>query len=142
MQPADAAILLAKCAAFDNRTVGRADAEAWAEALDDVRLPDALAAVTVWYRDNRERIMPADVRRLVAEARHNARRALRMDHEDAQRQIESSRAVPFEDAPPEARELIAAFRAQQARRPGRSRAVVRLAHVLRNPADLSQKGDA
>jgi hypothetical protein len=50
MTPADALDLLARAAAFDNRTVGRADAEAWAAALADVPLDgDTLAAVARYY---------------------------------------------------------------------------------------------
>jgi len=61
MKPSDAAVLLAKISAFDRRTIGEADAEAWAEALGDVSLPDALDAVTVHYRAQNRWIMPADV---------------------------------------------------------------------------------
>ena len=62
MKPSDAAVLLAKMSAFDQRTIGEADAEAWAEALGDgVTLDDALDVVTDHYRASRDRIMPADV---------------------------------------------------------------------------------
>jgi len=63
MTPADAAKVLTKAAAFDQRTIGHADAVAWAEALDGVGLDDALAAVTAHYREATSRLMPADVRR-------------------------------------------------------------------------------
>lgn len=50
MTPAEAAELLAHAAAFDNRTVGSADAHAWAAALRDVPLDaDTLAAVARFY---------------------------------------------------------------------------------------------
>ncbi|MER7788580.1 hypothetical protein [Streptomyces sp. NPDC097640] len=50
MNPSEAAQLLAHCAAFDNRTVGKADSRAWAAALHDVPLDaDALAAVARFY---------------------------------------------------------------------------------------------
>jgi hypothetical protein len=46
----EAALLLGHCAAFDNRTVGRVDAEAWAAALHDVPYDDdATAAVARFY---------------------------------------------------------------------------------------------
>lgn len=76
MTPGDAARVLTKAAAFDQRTIGAADAAAWFEALADVDATDALAAVTHHYRDSRDRLMPADVRRLAIEARnrrHTAR---------------------------------------------------------------------
>ncbi|MFK0297225.1 hypothetical protein ACIQU6_43090, partial [Streptomyces sp. NPDC090442] len=40
MTPADAAELLSLCAAFDRRTIGEADAHAWARALHDVPLDE------------------------------------------------------------------------------------------------------
>jgi hypothetical protein len=50
VNPSEAAQLLAHCAAFDNRTVGKADSRAWAAALHDVPLDqDALAAVARFY---------------------------------------------------------------------------------------------
>ena len=36
MTPSEAAQLLGHCAAFDNRTVGKVDARAWAAALHDL----------------------------------------------------------------------------------------------------------
>lgn len=69
MTPSEAAQLLGHCAAFDNRTVGKADAHAWAAALHDVPLDnDARAAVARFYGTppvkpgERLWIMPADVR--------------------------------------------------------------------------------
>lgn len=61
MKLSDAAVLLAKMSAFDQRTIGEADAEAWAEALADVPLQDALDSVTEHYRLTSQRIMPSDV---------------------------------------------------------------------------------
>lgn len=50
MNPSEAAQLLAHCAAFDNRTVGKADSRAWAAALNDLPLDnDTLAAVARFY---------------------------------------------------------------------------------------------
>ena len=62
MRESEAAELLIKCAAFDQRTIGEADALAWAEVLDDLRLPDALAAVSAHYVASRDRITVFDVR--------------------------------------------------------------------------------
>lgn len=71
METRDAAILLAKCAAYDSRTIGRADAEAWAEAMTHagVGTEQALAAVGAHYAEQRDRVMPADVIRNVRATR-------------------------------------------------------------------------
>jgi hypothetical protein len=61
MNPSDAALLLAFCAAFDQRTVGEADARAWSEALGLIKVDDAREAVVGHYRDETRRVMPADV---------------------------------------------------------------------------------
>lgn len=54
--------VLAKCAAFDARKPDPGAVMAWADALDpEVTLRDALEAVTVFYSQHRERIMPSDV---------------------------------------------------------------------------------
>lgn len=50
MTPSEATALLARAAAFDNRTVGEADAEAWAAALHDMPFDtDALNAIARYY---------------------------------------------------------------------------------------------
>lgn len=71
METRDAAILLAKCAAYDSRTIGRADAEAWAEAMTHagVGIEQALAAVSAYYAEQCDRVMPADVIRIVRATR-------------------------------------------------------------------------
>ncbi|MFB6846234.1 hypothetical protein ACFCXS_15415 [Streptomyces sp. NPDC056373] len=62
MTPADAAELLTLCAAFDRRTVGEADARAWAAALNSVPLDDdARAAVARHYAETDRWITPAHV---------------------------------------------------------------------------------
>jgi hypothetical protein len=77
MTPADVARVLAKAAAFDQRTVGSADVAAWYEAIGDLDAGDALAAVTRHYRSADQRIMPSHLRQLVAEIDRERRRALR-----------------------------------------------------------------
>lgn len=57
--------LLTAAAAFDQRTVGQADAMAWHAAVGDLDFTDAQAAVIGHYRDTRERVMPADIRKRV-----------------------------------------------------------------------------
>jgi hypothetical protein len=61
MTPSDAAIVLALCATYDRRTIGRADATAWGRILGDAEVRDALQAVDDWYAQSRDWIMPADV---------------------------------------------------------------------------------
>ena len=53
MKPSEAAAVLAKCAAFDSRTIGDADAEGWAEVMTraGIGLLDALDAVTDYHAD-------------------------------------------------------------------------------------------
>lgn len=64
MNPQEAAQVLAKAAAYDNRQATQAAALAWAEALDpDMPLQDALRLVGEHYRDERAWVMPADINR-------------------------------------------------------------------------------
>jgi hypothetical protein len=64
MNRTEAAKVLAKAAAFDNRQPDQAAVLAWAEALDlDMPLQDALRIVGEHYRDERAWIMPADINR-------------------------------------------------------------------------------
>lgn len=65
MTPGDIARVLAKAAAFDQRTVGAADVAAWHEAVGDLEVGDALAAVTRHYSASTQRIMPVHVRDIV-----------------------------------------------------------------------------
>lgn len=83
MTPGDAARVLAKAAAFDQRTVGDADIAAWAEALDDIDLGDALAAVTRHYSTSTDRLMPVHVIRIAADLVRARRRAERESREAA-----------------------------------------------------------
>lgn len=63
MTPADAAELLTLAAAFDRRTVGEADARAWAAALNFMPLDDdARAAVARHYAETSDWLTPAHVR--------------------------------------------------------------------------------
>ena len=64
MTPQEAAKVLAKAAAYDNRQPNEAAALAWSEALDkSMPLQDALRIVSEHYRDERAWVMPADVNR-------------------------------------------------------------------------------
>lgn len=69
MTPAETAKVLAKAAAYDQRTVGQFDVMAWHEVLADLDYADALASVARHYRDRADRIMPSHVRDRVREIR-------------------------------------------------------------------------
>lgn len=63
MNTADAAELLTLAAAFDRRTIGEADAHAWAAALHDTPLDDdTRAAVARHYAETSDWLTPAHVR--------------------------------------------------------------------------------
>lgn len=62
MRESQAAELLIKCAAYDQRTIGEADALAWSEVLEGIRLVDALEVVKRHYATCRDRVMPFDIR--------------------------------------------------------------------------------
>lgn len=76
MRQSEALLLLAKAATFDNRkNLDDETALSWAQALDGIRLIDAMDAVVEHYSHTREFIMPADVRagaRKMRDARINA----------------------------------------------------------------------
>jgi hypothetical protein len=61
--------ILARCASFDQRTVGQADVTAWLLVLDDLTYAECDRAVVDYYREHRERIMPSDIVHLVLDAR-------------------------------------------------------------------------
>jgi len=71
--------VLAKAAAYDQRTVGTADILAWLEVIGDLDVHDALLAVARHYSSETARIMPAHIREQVR-AIHNERHQLE-DHE-------------------------------------------------------------
>lgn len=64
MTPQEAAKVLAKASAYDNRQPNEVAPIAWSEALDqDLPLAAALRIVSEHYRDERAWIMPADINR-------------------------------------------------------------------------------
>lgn len=69
MTPQETGDVLAKAAAFDQRTVGTADVLAWHEVIGNLDLADCLEAVTVHYRESTARAMPADIRKLATAVR-------------------------------------------------------------------------
>lgn len=74
--PADAAEILTIAAAFDRRTVGEADALAWADALHDLDPHDCGQAVRDHYANSTDWLMPAHVRAGVKRLRAERMRAV------------------------------------------------------------------
>ena len=91
--------LLAQVAAYDRRTVGEADVEAWHTVLADIPLADAVQAVSDHYRRSRDWIMPAEV---LATARRL--RGYRLEH--------AARAPHPDVDPNDVVEWLAAYRRQ------------------------------
>ena len=79
MTPGDTARVLAKAAAFDQRTIGAADAAAWHEVIGDLDYADALAAVGRHYTASVDRLKPAHIRQLVRELRDERDRQQRSE---------------------------------------------------------------
>lgn len=109
MNVAEAGLLLAKVAGYDNRTVGDANILAWAEALSDVDLGDALAAVAAHFRESTDWLMPVHVRRGAELVDRNRRRAERerLEGEAVERAIE--RAItqgPLQDRSADVRAFV------------------------------------
>jgi hypothetical protein len=81
----DTGIVLKKAAAFDQRTIGAGDVLAWHEIINHLDLSDCLLAVGNHYRDQRDRVMPADIRKLAT--------VIRDAREARQRQADSRAAI-------------------------------------------------
>lgn len=75
MKPSDAAIVLTTAAAIDRRTVGRTDAEVWADLLGDMRIEDAVSAVKHHYSTCRDFIYPSNIIDIVKAVRAERIRA-------------------------------------------------------------------
>lgn len=112
MNRAETARLLAAIAAFNNRTIGEADVEAWQSVLPDVTLTDAMEAVRQHYAENTEWLMPAHVRHLVRDI-HREREALARSTGWAPGQagVPKDQAMPEVSGPVAAGELTAPVRA-------------------------------
>lgn len=79
MNKAEVAELLTLIAAFDRRTIGDADVEAWHLVLGDLDAVDCADAIREHFTESREWLMPADVRTRAVNAKRRregrARRA-------------------------------------------------------------------
>ncbi len=77
MRPSEAASLLVVAAAFDQRTIGESDAQAWSAALQGIGFTEARDAVVAHYRAETDRVKPAHVIRRVLTARRELRADVR-----------------------------------------------------------------
>lgn len=77
----EAAQVLARAAAFDNRQPSRAMAEAWSAALDSrLTVDEAIAAIVEHYANSREWITVADVNRIARATRKQRREMFTREH--------------------------------------------------------------
>lgn len=74
MTPDDVVNVLAKCSAYDQRTVGETDVMAWHDVLARLDVADAMNAVTAHYSESTQRAMPADILRHARVARAERKR--------------------------------------------------------------------
>lgn len=61
MTKTEVATMLAMIAAYDRRTIGETDVEAWHLILEPLNPDDAMQAVKEHYTDSRTWLMPADI---------------------------------------------------------------------------------
>jgi len=106
----DIASVLAKAAAFDQRTVGQADILAWHEALHDLDPADALAAVTRHYASSEVRLMPVHVRRIALDLARDRHRAAREEQERLELEAAAADAVTVRDRSAEVADMLATLR--------------------------------
>ncbi len=111
MNVRETAAVLAKAQAYDRRTIGEADVLAWHEALSDLDVGDALAAVAAHYRDSTDWLMPVHVRRGVAELARQRRRAELDDAHDREIAAQDRAIAAATRRFSKPAELIAALRA-------------------------------
>lgn len=69
MNPEDIGLVLGDAAAFDNRTVGKADSLAWFKVIGHLNVDEAREAVLAHYTETTDRIMPAHVLAYVRKVR-------------------------------------------------------------------------
>jgi hypothetical protein len=62
MTRGEIAYVLALCAAYDRRTIGQADVEAWSRVIGDLRLVDVRDAIVTHYTRSNDFVMPSDLR--------------------------------------------------------------------------------
>lgn len=105
MSAHEAKALIDLMALYDNRKSDEADIVGWLKVIGDLRYEDCEQAIIGYYKVSAERIMPAHIRRIVAEVRD-----------------ERARGVPIPDLPPgldEAGQRVALYAARVAAGDGR-----------------------
>lgn len=110
MTPVEIAQILAKAAAFDQRTVGQADILAWHDAIGDINPGDALDAVSQHYRESTDRLMPAHVRRIADQLDRARRRAEREHREQLAIADQDANRGPVEDRSAQVDDLLTRLR--------------------------------
>lgn len=83
MTKAEVARLLTMIAAFDRRTIGETDVEAWHLVLADLEPTDCADAVREHFASKREWLMPADVRTYAVAAARRREGQRRIAERDA-----------------------------------------------------------
>lgn len=106
MTPREAAVLLTKLAAYDNRQPSEAAARAWAEVLIDVDLQEALDAVPEHFRQSTDWVMPAHILRIVEDHRRERHRLQREAAEQERAAIEAAQRGPVEDRSADVLQLV------------------------------------
>ena len=95
MNKPEAANLLAVMQTYDQRTVGETDVIAWHSALGDLTFPECRDAVIAHYRQQTDRIMPAQVRTHVGTMRRTLAGEERQNELHARIASHSDRKVPM-----------------------------------------------
>jgi hypothetical protein len=115
MTKAETAALLTLIAAFDRRTIGETDVEAWHLVLADLNAEDCGEAVRQHFTSSTAWLMPAEVRRLAVTT---ARRRIGTQKEaDRQRQIEAANTGEISDRAQPLRALMAGSSVKATPRP-------------------------
>lgn len=109
MNVEETAAVLAKAQAYDRRTIGKTDVLAWHEALADLPVADALAAVAAHYRESTDWLMPAHIRRLADDLDRERRRQAREQREAEEFQAAIA-ASPLHDRKDDVTALIEQLR--------------------------------
>ncbi|RKR92821.1 hypothetical protein BDK92_7303 [Micromonospora pisi] len=138
MNRSEVAILLGLAATRDYRHIGDTDVLAWHQDLEDIEFEDAKLAVSLYYRENTDRIMPAHVRRIVRQIRTDQRRVTgqhevralpgRFETDDMDRQIRNERGGAA------AREALAMVIKHLAQRSGQTAPLDQLREITPGPA--------
>lgn len=79
MNVTDTSHVLAKIQAFNNRTFDKPAIMAWHETIGDLELTDCLTAVTNFFMDSKEWIMPSDIRHGVSAIRKKRVESIKQD---------------------------------------------------------------